>query len=314
MQPAYDRAFQHITDIVFDKSIDREKLQAIYNQERLEWAKRGARFRPDFLTAQIPMPPEVSEIPATGKTSFVIDDTVIFGAISDGEDKKINYKRDREGAIKFVESEGGSNAQISIEAITGKSLESKGVSRIQEFFPFQLQRNDRLAVTVFKPVATQTTDVVTVCFAGITQLSQARVDEKLTPEVLRMLLAEIDLRSSPSMRHATSPVEFKGTGDVKKATTQTPKFDEPRLLTGIRTTFKHAMLNCYLKKQGEFAADPFPIWAIAAEAGNATENFRRLKEPLLLLPEEQLFFDLTNTIDGTTFADDGELEYEVPTL
>jgi hypothetical protein len=312
-QHAYDEAFNNIADIIFDPTLNRT-AQLAYNDQRLAAVKRAVQFRPDFLTVQIPMPAEVQALPATRPTSRVVDNVIISGAITDGENKKINFKRDRENADRFVASEGGSNAQISLEAIAGNSSESKGVSQIQEFYPFIMRKNDRLSISVYKPVATQASDRVTVCFTGNTLISKARVDEFLTPEMLRMILSEIDLRVAPEDRYASCPVKFTGAGAAKTARTNTPKFDEPRLITGFRTTVKHAMMNISFKKEGNFALENFPIWALAAEAGNTTETWRMLKVPIFLEPEQQLFFDLVNSIDGTTYAEDGDIEVRAPTV
>lgn len=295
-------AFEHLLDKLNNPS-DALKKQGLYNQQRFETVLSGLRVRPAFLPVQIQMPAAVQSLPQSGQTNDLTYDVIITGAISDGEEKKINFGFNDENTKPFV-STGETATQISLEAIAGKSLESAGHNGIQTFEPFLLRAGDTLNVDIYKPVATAGIETVTICFVGYRVYSEFLVQENFSQQSRENVQKEISKRVNRQQRFDTVKVTFAD----NRATAQTTKVNEPRLIWGFRTTVKNALITLGFDNNEAFSKDYFPIWALAAESGNNTDNYRYLKRPIFLAANQQLYFMLKDSINGSTLAEDGQIE------
>lgn len=304
MQTDFQDAFDHLIDSLNNPQLSISN-QEKFNQDRLQKVTDAMKVRPCYIPIQISLPPQVQTLPTTVQSNPLSYDSIVVGAISDGESKRINFKRDGESSTPFVSVGKEIGSQISLDAIAGKSLESGGTNDIQRYLPFLLRANQGLSVDLFKPVATNGIDVVSICFLAYRVFKAAAVNEEFTAELKEKVLAEIDARVTPEPRFSVCPVVF---GNDGTAQAETPSVREPRIVRGFRTTVKNAMVNLGFDTDSKFARDFFPIWALAAESGNNTKNYRMLERPIFLKPYQQLYFSLKNTINGTTFADNGQIE------
>lgn len=295
-------AFEHLVRKL-NKPTLAIKDQQDFNEIRLQNVIEALTVKPVFLPVQIQMPAAVQTLPISGYTTELKYPVVITGAITDGENKKISFGFNLENTKPFV-STNATATKLTLEAIAGKSLQSAGRNGIQEFQPFLLQANDTLKVDVYKPEATNDIEMVTICFVGYRVFSDAFINEVFTPEIEAKVRKEIQLRVTPQQRFDACAVEFSD----NVATANTTKVDEPRLVYGFRTTVSDAMLVVGFDNNEPFSKDYFPIWAIAAEAGNNPDNYRFLKRPIFLAPGERLYFYLKDSINGTVFAGDGQIE------
>lgn len=277
--------------------------QIEFNKKRFDNVLDALRTRPVFLPVQIEMPAAIQTLPISGQTNELKYDVIITGAITDGESKKVQFGFHNENTKPFV-STSESGTQISLEAIACKSAESAGVHGIQEFEPFLLRAYEQLNVDIFKPVQTNDVEKVTVCFVGYRVLSETLVNENFDKRTQDIVLSEIAKRVVPQTRFDVCKVVFAD----NVATAHTSKTDEPRLVWGFRTTAKHANLTIGYDSGETFSKDKFPIWALASEEGNNTFNYRMLKRPIFLSPQEQIFFNLSDTINGGNIANDGQIE------
>jgi hypothetical protein len=310
MQDASNLAFRHLVESLHNPQLSESNQEAFNEQNRMSIVLDAMKTRPAFLPVQLTLPAAVQQLPKSESTNDLQYNVIIHGAITDGEEKKINFRRNSDDSIPFVSVGREVGSQISLDAIAGKSLESGGKSGIQELMPFLLRSGESLAVDIYKPVATLGIDVVSVCFTGSRVFTKTISEEFLTSELRDVIAREIIRRVTSEPRFAVCDVKFSD----HSAQAETPKVSEPRLVHGFRTTVKNALVNLGFDADAKFARDFFPVWALAAEAGNGSENYRYLKTPIFLAPNQQLYFSLKDTINGINYADDGQIEILESTL
>jgi hypothetical protein len=297
-----ERAFEHLVASLHNPQTSQRNQEQL-NKERFDAVLNALKQRPHYLSVRVALPANAQNLPVSQSTGELKFDCIITGAITDGTDKKINFRRDTENGKQFV-SVGSANTQLSLEAIAGKSLESAGTNGIQPLSPFILRAGEGLTVEIFRPVDAPA-EVVTVVFCGYRVFTAAYANEGFTDKIRREVLNAINQTETPEPRFAAIPVKFNAGGN---ATAETPKTSEPRLVYGFRSTFQNALVNFGFDSNSIFSKDFFPIWAMAAESGNNTENYRMLKTPLFIEPQQQLYFNFKNTIDGVNLAANGQIE------
>lgn len=296
------RAFDHLVEGLFDPQTS-ESNQVKFNAERLQKVKDCFKLRPHFLPIVIDLPAEVQNLPIAGVSNEARYDLIITGAITDGEDKQINFHRDIESQTAFVSNGTSAGAKISLNAVAGKSLETSGMNGIQSLSPFLLRAGEEITVEITKPVATANAEKVNICFVGYRVFSPNFIKDNFTAAIETQVLNWIERRPTPEPRFAVCPVVFDADGN---ALAETPKANEPRLILGFRSTFSNALVNLGFDRESTFSRDFFPIWALAAEDGDKKENYRMLKSPIFIEANQQLYFTLKNTIDGVNYAENGK--------
>ncbi len=300
-----DAAFDHLVEILHDPD-SKTARQRSFDGWRFAQVLDALRIRPQFLPVQIVLPMAAQPLPLSGATKELNYDCIITGAITDGEDVKINLRRDSEDVKPFVNVGTEAAAQISLDAIAGKSLEATGKNGVQRLQPFLLRAGESLTVEVFKPTGSGAVDTLSLCFCGYQVLSRALAAENLTEKNKNQILNAIAARPAPEPRFTVCPVKFDAVDGTASA--ETPKSNEPTLIRGFRSTVKNALINVGFNRNAAFSREFFPIWALAAEAGNNSDSYRMLKSPIFLEPQQQLFFNLKNTINGVSVAENGQIE------
>lgn len=303
-----EQSFEHLVNKLNNPALAKQNQMA-FNQKRFENVLDALRVRPAFLPVQIELPNTVQTLAKSGETNDLQYDVIVTGAITDGEEKKVSFGFSSENTKPFV-STNESGTQISLEAIARKSLESAGSNGIQLFAPFLLESGDTLKVDIYKPVATAGIEICSICFVGYRVFSDNFVFENFNQRKQELVKTEIEKRRTPQQRFDVCKVAFAN----NRATAFTTKVNEPRLIHGFRTNVKNAMITLGYDNNEAFAKDYFPIWALAAESGNNTDNYRFLKRPIFLNANEQLYFLLKDTINGTNFAADGQIEVIATTV
>ena len=301
---AHERAFNHLVESLNNPQLSQSN-QSKFNDERLQKVKDSLVGRPQFLPVQITLPPAAQTFPVSETTSELKFDVIITGAITDGEGKQVNLKRDTENGTPFVSVGTEAGAKISLDALAGKSLEASGVNGIQPLPPFLLRAGEGLTLEIYKPDATTASEVVSIVFVGYRVFSQAVSNESFNDKIKAQVTNAIAQRATPEPRFSVCPVTFDADGT---ATAETPKTSEPRLILGFRSTFKNALVNLGFDTNTAFSRDLFPIWALASEDGDNSENYRMLKSPIFREPQQQLYFTFLNSINGTVFAENGQIE------
>jgi hypothetical protein len=276
--------------------------QAAYDRKRMQDIETSKLSRPHFLPVQIALPGAVQTLPLSAQTEDLNHNVVIFGGISDAEARKGSFYR-RRNEEAFVDAGEEAGVRLSIDALGGKSVAAAGTPGVQRFVtPFRLIEHDTLTVEVYQE--TNVADVVSFVFNGIRVFTPQHADGQLSQAERSQVQQAIARYASPQPRFLVAPVTFNG----GKATTQTPKHDEPLLIYGFRSTFTDAMVNFGLSSSDSFSNSSFPIWALCAEPNNGQMLFQHLMFPIFVPARQQLYFRLENTIDGTNFATDGQIE------
>ena len=303
MQNAHQRAFEHLIAGLFDPNVSAAN-QATFNVRRLQTVKDSLRLRPQYLPVQIAMPAAVQNLPISATTNELKFDCVITGVISDGENKQVNIRRDNETGTPFVSVGTEAGARLSLDAIAGKTLETGGLQGIQPLPPFLLRAGEGITADVYKPIATADAEIVSIVFVGYRVYSQALAVESFNRRIEELVKYHIERRTTPEPRFAVCPVNFANGA----ATAETPKVSEPRLIYGFRSTVRNALINVGFDRENAFSRDYFPIWALASEAGVNSENYRLLKSPIFIEPNQQIYFSLLDSINGAVRAENGNIE------
>jgi hypothetical protein len=299
-----DQAFQHLIDSLQNPQ-NSAANQTEFNKLRLADVKNAIRLRPQYLPIQIAFPAAVQNLPLTERTDELKFDCIITGAMSDGENKRINLRRNTEAPINFVAVGKEAGAQISLDAVAGQSLETAGFSGIQALQPFLLRAGESLSVDISKPIATADAEIVSLVFTGYRVFTKNYVTDFFNDRIAAAVQHAIESRPTLEPRFAVCPVVFNADG---KALAERPKTAEPRLIYGFRSTVANALVNIGFDEETAFSRNAFPIWALATEAGVNAENYRMLKSPIFLEPQQQIYFSLINSINGLVRATDGQIE------
>ena len=264
------------------------------------------RIRPVFLPVAIVLPAERDDLPIKGQTEDITDyDIIVTGAITDGEDKRINFYREIENKRPLVKTGNEPGLKISLDAIAGKSREAAGITGVQDFIPFCLRAGDSLALEIFKDEDTDAPEKVNTVFLGYRVYDVNDSNARMTAKVKDAVLKSIGESFTEENRWSAIAVKFDESGN---AIVETPKSEEPLLVVGFRTTFTNALVNLGFSSETKFSVDYFPIWALANETGNVRDNYNRLASPIPLAPNDVLYLSFRNTIDGVTYAEDGQIE------
>lgn len=308
METSRKEAFDHLVTVMQSPELSKV-TQDEYNKKRFERVERALRTRPAFLPVSITLPTTAQSLPSNNQTREVEYDVIITGAITDGENKRINVSKNLETTRPIVKTGVEGNAKISLDAIAGKSKEASGITGIQAINPFVLKEDDSLVLEIFQDVETDEEETVNTVFTGSRVYDKNHSDAQLSKKARAAVTESINRNLTPQQRYAVVPIKFED----GKAIAETPKSEEPLLIVGFRTTVKNALINLGFSNDTKFSRDFFPIWALANEEGNYTKNYNELMSEIFLEPQQQLFFSLIDTIDGKIYAEDGQLELLVST-
>lgn len=277
--------------------------QAAYNKKRLENVIEAKQSRPEFLPLQNVLPASIQTLPVSAQTETLEHDVIVFGGITDGESRRANIYIQRKDR-SLVDLGDEANAQLSLDALVGKSVASAGYAGIAKFLsPFILRERKTITLEIYQDTAIA--DTVSTVFTGLRIFTPQHAEGQLSAEQTKEVLETINLYDCPQNRYMVCPVVFDVNGTARA---ETPRKDEPVLIYGFRTTFTDAKINLGLSSSNSFARESFPIWALANEPNNANGLFTRLVQPIYVPRNKQLYFTLENTIDGVNFATDGQIE------
>lgn len=301
-------SFDHLKSILQKPGLAAQ-TQAAYDRQRMADVETAARTRPHFLPIQHTLPAAISSLPIPGTTEPLKHDVIVYGGITDGEDRHAKFYRSVEGrAIVRYGSEQG--LMLSLDALLGHSVASGGVPGVNHWpEPMLLRADKSLNLEIFQETAVA--DVVSTVFCAERVYKPEADEATLTKKERDQILEHIKFRPAPEPRFDVLQVAFDGDGF---ATAVSPKADEPRLCVGFRSTFSHALINLGFDGGNSFAKERFPIWALCSEPGNTRQIYQYLKSPLYIPPNQQLLFDLKNSIDGVAFAPDGNIEMLLRTV
>jgi hypothetical protein len=276
--------------------------QAAYDRLRLTDVENAKLTRPEFIQIQNALPGTNQTLPISEQSEALDHDVILTGGITDAEDRQGNfYVKRTDDAYTIVGDE--ANVRLSIDALLGKSVATAGLAGVQDLIsPILLEERQTITLQVYDDPAVA--DTVTTVFKGLRVFSPTQADGQLTGAERDEVNTAIAKYSSPQPRFITVPVTFAS----NEASAQTPKLDEPVLVHGFRSTFTNALINFGLSSADSFSTDPFAIWALCAEQNNARMLYQPLKFPMFIPSKKRLYFELFDSIDGVTFATDGQLE------
>lgn len=315
MQPRVNTdAFDHLVAILQRPELA-AALQGDYDERRLKAFKDALRFRPQFCYISNLLPVAAQTTPIQGESSSLNYNTVLTGAITDGEDRRIGFFFDdpdeSEPLIKFGNR---SDVRLSLDAIAGHNVASAGVAGIVDFtYPFPLMQHKTIGLNVYQDTTPGALELVSTVFLGCRVYSPSAQEALLSPDDEAAVLRYIKARPSPQMRWGIIPVAFDADGN---ATGETPKTDEPYTILGFKgrptvpaNDFSNVLVNLGFDGGNSFSKEPFPLWALASEATNAQKQYEPLIAPIPVTPQEQLLFTFKNSIDQVNISDNGQLEY-----
>lgn len=288
-------SFEHLTQRLQNPA--NTASQTAFDVKRMADVERALRTRPQFLPLTHTLPAAIQDAPIEERTEPVRFPTIVHGGITDGEDRNVRLYRDTESRpiVRYGQNSG---TRLSLDALFGHSVASGDYHGVRNFpEPFLLDTEDSLTLAVYQETAVA--DIVSTVLCGERVLSAASSEAMLSQRQREEVRAHIGKRPAPEPRYLSFPVVFGADG---LATAETPKADEPLLITGFRSQFTDAVLNFGFDDDHSFAPTRFPIWALCAELENARHLFQRLRTPLFVPKGQQLFFNLKNTIDSVLFA------------
>jgi hypothetical protein len=299
MNPSFD----HLKNLLANPQ-NGDALQRTYNAKRMANAEFALLSRPHFLPVIHTLPAAPETMPVAETTEQLNHPVIVFGAITDGEDRKARFARDREA--RAIVRYGSQSVKLSLDALAGHSVASAGLPGVYRFpEPFLLDTNDVLTLEIYQETTPGVEEQVATVFCGERVYRANSAEATMEPRVRASVLDAISRRPAPEPRELVCPVAFDADGF---ATAETPRADEPLMILGFRSTFTDALINFGFDGDTSFARSRFPIWALCSEPNNGRQLYQMLKSPLFLPANQQLQFSLKNTIDGNLIATDGNIE------
>lgn len=287
-----------------------EAAQKKFNEWRYNRVVQALQKRPFYLPVQIELPAAASNSPVAESTTPVNFPMIITGAITDGEDRNIRYyiNRNRQSLIGFGRQ---SDLRLSLAAVAGETVAAGGFSGVQKMAsPIGLTELDYLTLEMYQETSPGATELITTCFTGIRPFLPHFSESYLSPESAALVKRWIDFRPVPITTYDVVKVDFDASGFAEVS--ETPQDDQPYMILGFRVNTP-GMSFCTISFGYDdfrgFSPDPIPIWAVAAEYNNPLTPWQMLPSgPLYMDPFRTLKMRFFNTINGTVFATDGNLE------
>jgi hypothetical protein len=310
MRPSFD----HLKSLISNPA-GAAAAQKAYDAKRLADVEKAYRSRPHFLPIYHTLPAAAESMPVEESTEPLNHDVIVWGAITDGEDRNALIYRDTE-SLPIVRFGNQSGLMLSLDAIAGHSVASgqfHGPLTYPE--PYLIPRDQSLALAVYQEANPGVEEQVATVFCAERVYSTAAEEATLPADVRAEVLRWIAARPAPEPRYEVLPVAFDADGF---ATAETPRASEPMLAIGFRSTFTDATVNFGFDGDSSFSKAKFPIWALCSEPGNNRALFQMLKTPLLIPTRQQLLFSFFNKIDTVAAAGleatDGNIEVLLRTV
>lgn len=287
------------------------QTQAEYDRRRLAAVENALLYRPTFLPTFHTLPAAAQAAPIVEITDDQKYPVVVTGAITDGEQRNVRFYKERSprSLINFGST---ANLKLSLDAIAGHSVASAGYAGVKDYDePFYLNEGQYLTLEVFQETSPGATEQVATCFNGFRCFTPDHAEAQLSPDTRAKVLQSIAGRPAPETKYALCAVAFGADGN---ATADLPESDEPMMILGHRATFSDALVSIGFSREFTFSKQAFPIWALCAEKTNANKIWEYLPTPLFVPPREQLRYVLSNSIDGSVIATDGNIEVLLQTM
>lgn len=279
--------------------------QAAFDRLRLKAVEDALLMRPQFIPVQHRLPAVAQAAPISEVTDDLRFDVIVTGVVTDAENRTARLYKNRE--TKSTINYGNQpNLKLTMDALAGHNVATAGFAGVQDLEqPLLLNEAEYLTLEIYQETSPGSEEVVTSCFNAYRTYTKAHAEAQMSPDVRRAVERSIRGRIAPEVNYDIIKVEFDGAGN---AYCETPKLEEPSLILGFRSTFSDAMVSLGFSNNFNFSKKPFPIWALANEANNSRGVWNRLKSPIFVPPREQLGFVLSNTINGSVFATNGNIE------
>lgn len=293
----FQGAFDHLVDLIQDPPTG-VAAQARINADRLKQIEYQLQFRPQFLPLVNTLPAAATTVPVPEFTyQGLTYDTIVTGAITDGEDRNIQFYYGTDVEYKLFKFGNDGDLKLSLDAIAGHNVNTAGYAGVKNWpLPMTLPANIPLLMSMYQDASPGYEFNVNTTFNGVRVYPKNSAESFLTGDARELVTNYINRTGTPTVRWATLKVEFDAAG---QAIAKTPRYtNEVYSILGWRSTFTNAMVN--LAFDGEFNAawgtEKFPLWALAAEPGNPQKMWEMLPVPVFVPPKRQVVLSLSDHI------------------
>src|SRR5215204_136819 len=153
--------------------------QTEFNKQRFEAVVNAKKQVPQFVTVRNDLPAQASTIPKKGNSDEVEFDTIIFGAITDAENRNGNFYRRRQDE-SFIDVGREKGSRLSFDAVAGKSVAAAGFAGVGRFAPFVVPAKKALTVELYQEE--NVADTVHTVFTGLRVFPADAIETKLTSD------------------------------------------------------------------------------------------------------------------------------------
>lgn len=284
-------------------AIQTDTKNAVETQKKLD-EKRFSRVEKALVTRPVFLPLSVT-MEATGRLPAyyaktppnVNNDVLIIGAIADNHSRAIALRRSETKDNSFYLGD-EFNTYMSVKDMAGiVSPSDKGQAGVFYFpSPFVVYADRRIALDVYKPDNTEAglSEFLNLILIGITVNKRTLT---LSGDEAALIRKEISFRPIPEVRFIKQEIRFDAAGaggTVKNLVT--PTSDEPLILRGVKSTLGASMIEAKIEGETDWTVAPIPIWALANEDVNKSDNYRYFERPIYLPAKTQIIMNLENGI------------------
>lgn len=289
------------------------------NQQRLNRIQAILATRPHFSALKFTLPLAASISPITQNTPDFRHDFIVTGAITNSKRPfEIERRNSRRPRI-YIESN-DYETRFNLNEYAGEVVPSGGYNGVF-YFPHPLVIGEGKFETfkVYK-LDGSPKEFAWLALVGLRVFADTYAEAQLSPQQNERVRAAIISREAPETHHAKIKIDFDADG---KATFKTPKFEEPHILRGIKSTFNDSLIRFGLEGEARLTSNPdenglgdfVPIWSVTAQPDNPRELYAWQQRGLFIDSNKRLYGELINTLDeGATTDEDGEITLILETM
>jgi hypothetical protein len=293
--------------------------QDVLNEQRLNRIQAILATRPHFSALKFSLPATNNITPVTQNTPDFRHDLIVTGAITNSNRPFEIERRNSKRPMIYIEADDYST-RFNLNEFAGEVVPSGGYNGIFYFpHPFVIGEGRFETFKVYKLDA-DPAEIAWLALVGMRVFADDYAEAQLTAQQAERVRAAIISRETPQTHYAKIAIEFDAGG---KASFKTPKFEEPHILRGIKSTFNESLIRFGIEGEARLTSNPdeeglgdyVPIWAVTAQTDSKRELYSWQQRGLFIDSNKRIFGELINTLDeGATTDNNGEITLILETM
>jgi hypothetical protein len=289
-----------------------------FDQQRFNRILAVLATRPHICALRFALPAAASVTPISVNTPTLRHDLIITGAMTNSTRPFEFEKRNQARQQIYIEASDFAT-RFNLDDYAGQVVPEGGFNGVFYYpHPFVIGEGTFETFKVYK-VDADPAEIAWLVFNGLRVFPENYAEAQLSAQQAERIKAAILDREAPRTHYAKVKIDFDGAG---KASFKTPKFEEPHILRGVKTTLNQSLIKFHIEGEADLTSNPdenglggyVPLWSFAAQEGNKRELYGWQQRGLFIDSNKRIYGDLINTLDGAATDADGELTLILETM